>query len=78
MRLKVEVSFVLMGDGVDTIDTVVASRMVRQKLVYVTLTYTNVSEENLDGTLFFDALCFLTHEDGNPTKWLRHVPQHCG
>lgn len=68
--LPAEVSFVLKGDGVDTIDTVVASRMVRQKLVYVALTYTNVSEENLDGTLFFDALCFLTHEDG---KFLNYV-----
>ena len=72
--LPAEVRFVRMGDGVDTVDTVVASKMVEQKLVYLTLTYTNTSGKDLDGILFFDSLCFLTHEDGKFLNYVQPCP----
>ena len=45
-------SYVKLGDGVDTVDEVVKTGSVPQKLVYVTVTYTNQSEEEINHMLY--------------------------
>lgn len=64
--LPAELSFVKMGDGVDTADTVVGTKTSQQKLVYLTVTFTNTGEENLEyGGAFLGRLFMLKQqEDG--------------
>ena len=57
-------SYVKLGDGVDTVDEVVKTGSVPQKLVYVTVTYTNQSEEEINHMLYLGSLMLLNHEDG--------------
>lgn len=50
------------GDGIDSLDEIVKSEEVNQKLVYVTVTYTNHSNEEIDHMLYLGALLTLTKE----------------
>ena len=52
------------GDGIDSLDEIVKSEEVNQKLVYVTVTYTNHSNEEIDHMLYLGALLTLTKENG--------------
>lgn len=57
-------SYIKSGDGVDTIDKIVKTENVRQKLVYVSATYTNTSDKEIDHILYIGTLMLLNHEDG--------------
>ncbi|MDE7272232.1 MAG: DUF4367 domain-containing protein [Lachnospiraceae bacterium] len=62
--LPVKINYIKYGNGVDTLNEVVESREVPQKLVYVTVEYTNTGTEELDEVLFFGSLMKIVEEDG--------------
>ena len=57
-------SYVKYGDGVDSVDQIIKTENVKQKLVYATVTYTNRSDEEITHMLYLGALMLLNHEDG--------------
>lgn len=65
-------SFVKSGDGVETIDQVVKEETVNQKLVYVTVTYTNTSSEEINHVLYLGSLMTLLQKDDG--KHMVYVP----
>ena len=62
--VKNVLSYVKSGDGIDSIDEVVDTKEVGQKLVYATVTYTNNSEEEIDHMLYMGALVRMKEENG--------------
>ncbi len=62
--LPVKLNYIKYGNGIDTLNEVVNSREVPQKLVYVTVEYTNTSAEKLDEILFFGNLMKIVEENG--------------
>lgn len=59
------VQYVKRGDGRDTVDQVVRTEELAQKLVYVTLEYTNTGEQELTDILFFPSIMAIAQqEDG--------------
>ena len=53
------------GDGINSLDEIVKSEAVNQKLVYATVTYTNDSDEEIDHMLYLGSLLTMTRENGN-------------
>ena len=52
------------GDGIDSLDEIVKSEEVKQKLVYATVTYTNDSDQEIDHMLYVGTLLTLIEENG--------------
>ena len=57
-------SYVKSGDGVDSVDEIVKTEDVKQKLVYATVTYTNRSDKEITHMLYIGSLMLLNHENG--------------
>lgn len=62
--LPTERQYVKYGDGVDSVTEVVNTESVEQKLVYVTVDYTNAGNEELTDVLFWGSLMKM-QEDGD-------------
>lgn len=62
--VKNQLSYIKHGDGVDSLDEVVKTEEVKQKLVKVTATYKNNSEYTLNHVLYLGSLLSLKKEDG--------------
>ncbi|MBD5514839.1 MAG: DUF4367 domain-containing protein [Lachnospiraceae bacterium] len=62
--LPTKINYMKYGNGIDTLDEVVESREVPQKLVYVTVEYTNIGAEELDEILFLGSLMKIVEENG--------------
>ena len=58
-------NYVKAGDGINSLDEIVKSEAVNQKLVYATVTYTNDSDEEIDHMLYLGSLLTMTRENGN-------------
>ena len=56
-------SYMKKGDGVDNLDSVVREENVDQKLLFLTVTYTNTSEEELNHMLYLGTLIALSKQD---------------
>ena len=65
--VKNTLSYVKSGDGVNTLDEVVDTQEVSQKLVYATVTYTNPSDEEIDHMLYIGSLMLLDQENDSYT-----------
>lgn len=65
--LPAKINYIKYGDGINTINEIVDSREVGQKLVYVTVEYTNISDKALPEVLFWGNLMKFV-EDGNSVK----------
>lgn len=63
--VKNQLSYVISGDGVNTIDKVLRKKDENQKLVYATVTYTNNSDAELKHILYIGSLELLNRESGN-------------
>lgn len=57
-------SYVKSGDGVDSVDEIVKTEDVKQKLVYAIVTYTNRSDKEITHMLYIGSLMLLNHENG--------------
>ena len=57
-------SYVKSGDGVDSVDEIVKTEDVKQKLVYATVIYTNRSDKEITHMLYIGSLMLLNHENG--------------
>lgn len=57
-------SYIKSGDGIDSVDEIVKTESVKQKLVYATVTYTNKSDEEINHMLYLGTLMLMNHEDG--------------
>ena len=57
-------NYVKSGDGIDSLDEIVKSEEVKQKLVYATVTYTNDSDQEIDHMLYVGTLLTLIEENG--------------
>ena len=57
-------NYVKAGDGINSLDEIVKSEEVKQKLVYATVTYTNDSDEEIDHMLYLGSLLTMTRENG--------------
>ena len=68
--LPVKINYIKYGDGIQTLDTIVDSREVPQRLVYVTLEYTNIGEKELPEMLFMGELMKIV-EKNNQVKAYR-------
>lgn len=62
--LPAKINYIKYGDGIHSLNEVVDSREVPQKLVYVTVEYTNTGTEQLEEVLFFGNLMKITEENG--------------
>ncbi len=62
--LPAKINYIKYGDGINSVDEVVESREVPQKLVYVTVEYTNTGTEELKELLFFGSLMKIVEENG--------------
>ena len=51
------------GDGVNNLDSVIREENVDQKLLFLTVTYTNTSEEELNHMLYLGTLIALSKQD---------------
>ena len=66
--LPAEISYIRLGDGVNTVSEIVKTREVPQKLVYVTVEYTNTGDSELTDVLFMgDLMKFM--EDGDQVRF---------
>lgn len=57
-------SYIKAGDGVSTLDQIVKTESVKQKLVYTTVTYTNETDSELNHILYLGNLVLLDHQNG--------------
>lgn len=57
-------SYVKSGDGVDSVDQVVDTEDVKQKLVYTTVTYRNDTDTELHHMLYIGSIMLLKHDNG--------------
>ena len=57
-------SYMKKGDGVNNLDSVVREENMDQKLLFLTVTYTNISEEELNHMLYIGTLIALSKQDG--------------
>lgn len=57
-------SYVKSGDGVDSVDQVVDTKDVKQKLVYTTVTYRNDTDIELHHMLYIGSIMLLKHDNG--------------
>lgn len=57
-------SYIKSGNGIDSVDEIVKTKSVKQKLVYATVTYTNKSDEEIEHMLYLGTLLLMDHEDG--------------
>lgn len=57
-------SYIKSGDGIETLDTVVRTETVKQKLVYAVVTYENPTETEINHMLYLGALATIKHKDG--------------
>ena len=58
-------SYIKSGNGIDSVDEIVKTESVKQKLVYATVTYTNKSDEEINHMLYIGTLLLMDHEDGS-------------
>lgn len=58
------INYIKEGDGIDTLTEIVDTKEVPQKLVYVTLEYTNNSETEMSDILYMCGLIKLVEKDG--------------
>lgn len=65
--LPAKIQYIKYGDGIHTLNEMVESREVPQKLVYATVEYTNIGEEDLSDVLFFGEIVKM-EEDGGQVK----------
>lgn len=54
-------SYIKSGDGIHSVDKIVKTESVKQKLVYVTVTYTNKSEKEMNHILYGGTLMLMDH-----------------
>jgi hypothetical protein len=59
-----ELSYIKSGDGVDTLDEIVSTKMENQKLVAVDVTYTNTGNVNLKNVLYSASTTTIAREAG--------------
>ena len=59
-----ELSYIRKGDGVNTLDEIVATEMVNQKLVAADVTYSNTGDSDCSNILFNGSMLLLSHENG--------------
>lgn len=57
-------SYIKWGDGVNTVDKIIKTESVRQKLVYASVTYTNKTDKEINHMLYLGSLMLMNHEDG--------------
>lgn len=57
-------SYIKSGDGVDTVDEIVKTESMKQKLVYVTVTYTNKTDKEIAHMIYLGTLMLMNHKDG--------------
>lgn len=62
--VKNTLSYVQSGDGINSLDKIVKTERVKQKLVYASVTYTNQSEETIHHMLYLGNLILMNHKDG--------------
>lgn len=55
-------SYIKAGDGVDTVDEIVKTESIKQKLVYTTVTYTNETDEEMNHILYLGELMLMDCE----------------
>lgn len=55
--------YVKRGNGINTLDKVVGESYVNQKIVYATLTYTNLSNVKANQLMYHGNLLYIKHED---------------
>lgn len=66
-----ELQYIRSGDGIETIDEVVQTEKVPQKLIYVTMEYTNTGEQTLTDVLFYTRLLSLCESEKGYTSYVR-------
>ena len=62
--VKNKVSYIKSGDGVNSVDQIVKTENVNQKLVYATITYTNNSDQEINHMLYIGDLALIRHKNG--------------
>lgn len=65
-------SYVRSGDGVETLDEVVKTESVQQKLVYATVTYQNNSDVTINHMLYIGSMMLLNQENGQYQVYYGH------
>lgn len=61
---QAEIQYIKSGDGIDTVDELIKTEMVNQKLVYITVEYTNNGEEMLENIFYQFTLAGIREVNG--------------
>lgn len=69
--VKNEIRYIKSGDGIESLDETEKTETVDQKLVYVTVNFTNTGEEELKDVLFFASFLGMTKEESGYTFYNR-------
>lgn len=72
--LPCTVQYVKNGNGTDTLPEIVGTKKIDQKLVYITLEYTNNGEAAMQDVLYWCGLMKLTEKDGQVTIYDGEIP----
>lgn len=73
--LPADIQYIKSGDGVNTVDEIVDTRQVAQKLVYVTLEYTNTSSEAAADVIYNANLLTIQKNDQTYQIYEGETPQ---
>lgn len=57
-------SYIKSGNGVDSVDEIVKTESVKQKLVYASVTYANKTDKEINHMPYLGSLMLMNHEDG--------------
>lgn len=57
-------SFIKSGNGIDTVDEIVKTESIKQKLIFTTLTYTNETDKDINHILYSGSLMLLDSIEG--------------
>lgn len=69
--VKNHLSYIKLGDGSSTLDQIVREEDVNQKLLYVTVTYTNTTDITINHVLYLGNLLFLKKQDDTYVQYDR-------
>lgn len=73
--LPAQINYVKYGDGVNTMNEIVDTKEVSQKLVYATVEYKNTTDRELTDVLFCGSICKIKESNGKAVMYYGEEPK---
>lgn len=69
------IQYIKSGDGINTLDEVISTKQVQQKLIYVTIQYVNIGSEDMKDILYSVGLMKIRKENGSYVVFREEQPK---